>query len=633
MMAPVQEGDRMTKKLLAVETAVKFAQSVEYPELEEVLKSSGLSFLHISADEQGNIALDEPTGVVVAWFLPRDSWEGSLDVEGGEKDHHVTLVYLGEVADLTLEQEHALVATVAEVATRHYGGEVIIEGDGVFENEDATVWWAKPHSPVLGELHDDLVASLAKVGLSPKGKGVDDYVPHVTLAYLPAGEPKPYVTVGRLATYMGRITVAVGGRRFDFPLQDRPYNEVGSKMPTEYILPSVRTPFIPQVPGTVQKAAGGQREWRYTLGPVYMPGMVDAHGDSIDADELEEAIHEYVRTGNRDIRLQHMTDVVAGEWVGLLVWPWPVTVPVMDDGVLVQRTFPAGTPFMGVVWNQDVWEKLIVPGHVRGYSLGGFAQFEVTAELDGDEDAIARYSPSQPRDDHGRWTSGMGGSITSGGGGKPEVNAETGYRKTAHAEADRIYQLAQKHEAEITATVQELAKSHGAEMRGLKYRFKEPKSMARKINNEAQARGVSDLEAAKGIGDGLRYTMIANGDGHTSAAKDTLDALEAKGYKLRVKNYWQTGDPYQGINAVITSPGDGFQWELQFHTDESFKVKDSDNHKLYEVYRESTNDGERLSLWNKMVSNAATIAIPAAVLSIPVLKLQTFQTAAEAGLV
>lgn len=142
------------------------------------------------------------------------------------------------------------------------------------------------------------------------------------------------------------------------------------------------------------------KAWRYTLGPVYMPGLVDAHGDSIDSDTLESAIHNYVRSGDRKIRLQHQPGTVAGEWVGLLVWPWEVTVPIIEDGIVSQHTFPAGTPFMGVVWTEEVW-PLIESGAIRGYSLGGMAEFVVML----DEEAVEKFNHSH----------GEGGRFTSEG--------------------------------------------------------------------------------------------------------------------------------------------------------------------------------------------------------------------------
>lgn len=113
-------------------------------------------------------------------------------------------------------------------------------------------------------------------------------------------------------------------------------------------------------------------EHRFTLGPWYIPNRYDAHGEWTDADELQKALWDYVRTGDRDIRLQHNRDIVAGEWLEALSFPVPVTIG-MNKGVdAKQVTYPAGTVFLGVQWRPWAWE-LVKAGKITGFSIGGAA--------------------------------------------------------------------------------------------------------------------------------------------------------------------------------------------------------------------------------------------------------------------
>ncbi len=114
-------------------------------------------------------------------------------------------------------------------------------------------------------------------------------------------------------------------------------------------------------------------ESRYTLGPVYVPNLEDAHGETIDDVELQQAIWDWVRKGDRDIHLQH-SDKVAGEMVEILTWPSPIetTLTVPNEGV-TKYSFPANTPFMGVIWEPWAWD-LVKSGELRGYSIGGNAE-------------------------------------------------------------------------------------------------------------------------------------------------------------------------------------------------------------------------------------------------------------------
>jgi hypothetical protein len=115
-------------------------------------------------------------------------------------------------------------------------------------------------------------------------------------------------------------------------------------------------------------------ERRFTLGPMYIPNRMDAHAEWTDPEELQNAVWEYVRKGDRRIRLQHNRDVVAGEFVEVMAWPYPVEVPmVQKSGATENMTFPANTVFLGVVWEPWAWE-LVKENKLRGYSIGGRAE-------------------------------------------------------------------------------------------------------------------------------------------------------------------------------------------------------------------------------------------------------------------
>jgi hypothetical protein len=115
--------------------------------------------------------------------------------------------------------------------------------------------------------------------------------------------------------------------------------------------------------GLVAKAA----EYRYTLGPAYVPDREDAHGEFTDSATLQRAMWDWVRKGDRTIYLQH-SDKAAGEMVEMMTLPFPLeaelTVP--NQGVS-KFTFPADTPFLGVVWEDWAWD-LVKTGQLRGYS-------------------------------------------------------------------------------------------------------------------------------------------------------------------------------------------------------------------------------------------------------------------------
>lgn len=119
----------------------------------------------------------------------------------------------------------------------------------------------------------------------------------------------------------------------------------------------------------VSKAA---EEKRFTFGPLYVPDSLDAHKEFARVETLQKAVWDYVRSGDREIRLQHLRHVRAGEWVELSSWPYEsevaLSVPGTDE--VTKVTLPAGTPYMGVIWDEPAWE-LVKAGKLRGLSIGG----------------------------------------------------------------------------------------------------------------------------------------------------------------------------------------------------------------------------------------------------------------------
>jgi len=132
-------------------------------------------------------------------------------------------------------------------------------------------------------------------------------------------------------------------------------------------------------------------EKKFTLGPWYIPDQQDAHGEWTDSEELQSALWAYVKNGDRQIRLQHNKNVVAGEWVEAMTWPYPVTVPMTKaDGTVVDVSYPTGTVFMGVQWKDWAWE-LVKAGKLSGYSIGGKSE-RVLVDLPDDSEEVEKES-------------------------------------------------------------------------------------------------------------------------------------------------------------------------------------------------------------------------------------------------
>lgn len=152
-------------------------------------------------------------------------------------------------------------------------------------------------------------------------------------------------------------------------------------------------------------------------------------------------------------------------------------------------------------------------------------------------------------------------------------------------QARHIFEVAENAEPKISQMMRSL-EVNGARLEGFNYRFKSEGSIARKIATKLN--GSASIDAigyyASNINDSLRYTLILDEKNYVNQMYDSLHKLINEGYQVRsINNSW--GDSiYQGMNTSLVSP-DGMVFELQFHTDASFKTKEFLNHQLYEIYR------------------------------------------------
>lgn len=230
-------------------------------------------------------------------------------------------------------------------------------------------------------------------------------------------------------------------------------------------------------------------EHRFTLGPWYIPNRYDAHGEWTDADELQKALWDYVRTGDRDIRLQHNKDIVAGEWLEAMSFPVPVSIGMTKSGESKQVTYPSGTVFLGVQWKPWAWE-MVKEGKIRGFSIGGAAaRIEMAmpddaiakASFGGDRSAAGRYAAEQ------RWRS----SIESGARMVEDVASHIAGRM-AMARARREARVADRGEQSLWERIKYVFSNE----------YTNPEPLVRKWTKEAarlsmrREGGVQDLQMA-----------------------------------------------------------------------------------------------------------------------------------------
>lgn len=381
---------------------------------------------------------------MVCWYPPPELAEALVTDCGdcgrcGEEsvtaeDLHVTLAYLPEVDEVRVSELHGVVERVAAAHGEVAGS---IQGSAKFVTgplEDCAVLLVD--SPDLHELRRALVTELEVAGFTVARD--HSFTPHLTLRYGKAGTVYPPDLVREIPVVIDVLsTVTRSGQRTNAPLglttveysvtvreklsatladgspdwatrisaardlepaqkawnffawalgEEEPADErcaFCSATATRKLWSNGRK-HVAVCDDCRSRAFGLAKlndEWRYTLGPVYAPDTLDLHDEFADDAELHRAFIEYAALSDRRLRLQHNTDVEVGTVVELMRVPWEHTVQLSAPGRdTYEVTLPAGTVWMGVVWDERPWNELVKTGKIGGYSMGGRAFRSLTQE-------------------------------------------------------------------------------------------------------------------------------------------------------------------------------------------------------------------------------------------------------------
>ena len=176
----------------------------------------------------------------------------------------------------------------------------------------------------------------------------------------------------------------------------------------------------------------------------------------------------------------------------------------------------------------------------------------------------------------------------------------------AKAKGMQYYNEAHEKEPEITELVKSVAAEAKMGLAGLEWRIKRKDTYLEKIERKYSAAG-NKFE----IKDIIRYTMIGIPEELSQKTLEVIAKFESKGYTLvKLKNTWvDKENPYNGINVTLKDP-DGQCFEIQFHTSESYMVKDK-MHKDYETWRKmdkSTEEAKKLR--REMFEQSQNMKIP-----------------------
>ena len=189
--------------------------------------------------------------------------------------------------------------------------------------------------------------------------------------------------------------------------------------------------------------------------------------------------------------------------------------------------------------------------------------------------------------------------------------------KEARQFAVKLLWQASENEPQITADLQNIAREIFAEMIGLENKFKSKESLTRKLIDKSYGNIRQMPKKAKIINDALRYTFILPIETYAENLHQTIEELRNFGYRVpehKVWNAWQTVGSgidrgYRGVNITVIS-SQNQKFELQFHTEESFNLKE-ETHIFYEELRDRNTSSKReIKLIDVLKEAAAHIKRP-----------------------
>ncbi|WP_419745623.1 XopAD/skwp family type III secretion system effector [Xanthomonas phaseoli] len=149
------------------------------------------------------------------------------------------------------------------------------------------------------------------------------------------------------------------------------------------------------------------------------------------------------------------------------------------------------------------------------------------------------------------------------------------------AEAQALLERARQMEPQVTDMLQRIAARHGGQLAGTQHQLKSYGSLQEKLKQRVALKKQTLQEAAAGVNDALRYSVVLEPQDFTAGLRATLAALDDQGHaRVKLTNQFTDYPPvFKAINVTLRSP-EGALWEIQFHTPETFALKER-FHDLY----------------------------------------------------
>ncbi|MBY3026608.1 XopAD/skwp family type III secretion system effector [Rhizobium leguminosarum] len=141
--------------------------------------------------------------------------------------------------------------------------------------------------------------------------------------------------------------------------------------------------------------------------------------------------------------------------------------------------------------------------------------------------------------------------------------------------AKSLLTRARDMEPVVTEMLNRAAVPYGGRLVGTQHQLKSLGSLKEKLKQQMALKKQTLEEATAGVNDALRYSVALNPQNFTVGLRRVLASLDDQGHeRVKMTNTFTKRRPtFKAVNVTLRSPK-GALWEIQFHTPETFKLKE-----------------------------------------------------------
>ncbi|UPT37642.1 XopAD/skwp family type III secretion system effector [Pseudomonas amygdali] len=151
-------------------------------------------------------------------------------------------------------------------------------------------------------------------------------------------------------------------------------------------------------------------------------------------------------------------------------------------------------------------------------------------------------------------------------------------------EAQSLLTRAREMEPRVTHMLRRVAESHAGQLAGMDHQLKSVGSLKEKLKQQMALKNKTLEEAVAGVNDALRYSVVLDPQDFTAGLRGVLASLDDQGHvRVKLNNLFAKHQPaFKAVNVTMRSP-EGALWEIQFHTPDTFRLKEQ----FHDLYKHS----------------------------------------------